>query len=73
MLFVVFTCVTNEVVSRGDRLPYWQTALSLMPLFLLPGGQEVPPDTQVRLHPLLDVLDQAVDPHGCPVQFDMFY
>ena len=40
-----------------------------MALFLLPGGQEVPPDTQVRLHPLLDVLDQAVDPHGRPAYF----
>ena len=61
------TCVTDEVVSWGDRLPYWHAALYLMALFLLPGWQEVPPDTQVRLHPLLHVLDQTVDPHGRPV------
>ena len=67
------TCVTDEVVSWGDRLPYWQTASDLMALFLLPGGQEVPPDTQVRLHPLLHVLDQAVDPHGRPVEFDIIH
>ena len=67
MLFVyLFTCVTNEVVSWGDRLPYWQGSLYLMALLLLPGGQEVPPDTQVRLHPLLNVLDQAMDPHSGP-------
>ena len=54
------------MVSRCDRLPDWQAALYLMPLLLLPGGQEVPPDTQVGLHSLLYVLYEGMNLHCCP-------
>ena len=66
MLLSLVTSFADEVVSRSDRLPYRQAALDLMSLFLLPGGEEVPPHPQVQLHPLLYVLDQFVDPHCAP-------
>ena len=66
---LIFTVVAYEVVGLDDRLPDGHAALDFVALLLLPGGQQVPPDTQVCLHPLLNVLDQAVDPHGCSKEF----
>ena len=71
---LIFTVVAYEVVGLDDRLPDGHAALDFVALLLLPGGQQVPPHTQVCLHPLLNVLDQAVDPHGCSENFDLnFY
>ena len=66
---LIFTVVAYEVISLGYRLPDGHAALDFVALLLLPGGQQVPPHTQVCLHPLLNVLDQAVDPHGCSKEF----
>ena len=65
-----FTVVAYEVVSLDYRLPDRHAALDFVALLLLPGREQVSPDTQVCLHPLLNMLDQAVDPHGCSEDFD---
>ena len=67
---LIFTVVAYEVVGLDDRLPDGHAALDFVALLLLPGRQQVSPDTQVCLHPLLNMLDQAVDPHGCSKDFD---
>ena len=66
---LIFTVVAYEVVGLDDRLPDGHAALDFVALLLLPGGRQVPPHTQVCLHPLLNMLDQAVDPHGCSKEF----
>ena len=62
----IATCLAYEVVSGRDGLPDGEDALDLVAVLLVPWGQQVPPHTQVRLHSLLDVLDQSVDLHSGP-------